>query len=823
MSHATSNGRLLAASLACLFLGALPATANDIHEQGLGASSWDYIKDAGQPTEHSLGTGFITDNTYAAQKVHHVAIYLQRIGSPENTCVVLAIRAVYTGPDLTFKCVPASNIPTTVNWVDFVLDTPLPITPGGTYFLYARYYGSCDTCIKMFWNNGNSYRDANWPTTKYGQDGTSFWQASNTDVTFLLAVDHSPLMVTDAATAITNAGATLNGRNTDDSGTIPNTYYDYGTSTLYGQRTPSSTCPQSSTTPCPRTVTGLQASTLYHFRICGDNTVGGLQCGSDRSFTTAAVPAPANDAFASATTITDAASQFQYVYSIHESTAGATLQGSENTACGASPGVFTRSVWFRFVPKHTGKARISTWGSDYNTVLAAYTGTSLPTNTAGQVACSNDSAGSLQSHLEFTCVMGQEYRIQVGGVGSAAGTLLLQASGCLDFYMDPVAAPRNPYCVESALEKKRFDVLYVHPNDMPDLYAQRLPRIREQIQEANGFLHQEGLMPEAGGRNVDYRVKCTLGVIDVADVAANIPSTGDLPAELTRLGYNDVDLKYVIWYEKRDDCGFGSAIGAPGYPPTTDELYPNAPVNGGTGGTTWAWVNCDESSHGAGDFLHEIGHALGAVKASATHHDVPFSGHCADKRSALCDDNYAYTTCSALRYDCGFDDYFNLNPHPGDYLFTHWNQGHRYNKFLQFGPAPANDNFASRTAVASGFTQTLSTTDASHEAAGVPSVYATEPTSAACGQQTNTVWYQFTAPRAGTLSVNTAGSSFDTTLAVFTGSALDALTLKACNNNAPGVTTSAVSLAATSGTTYQIQAGGSNGATGSLHFQLTFT
>ena len=62
------------------------------------------------------------------------------------------------------------------------------------------------------------------------------------------------------------------------------------------------------------------------------------------------------------------------------------------------------------------------------------------------------------------------------------------------------------------------------------------------------------------------------------------------------------------------------------------------------------------------------------------------------------------------------------------------------------------------------------------------------------------VWYQFTAPVAGLLIVDTFGSDFDTGLAIYTGSC-DALTEVACNDDTGGVT-SQVILPTTAGATY---------------------
>src|SRR5262249_28048982 len=82
-----------------------------------------------------------------------------------------------------------------------------------------------------------------------------------------------------------------------------------------------------------------------------------------------------------------------------------------------------------------------------------------------------------------------------------------------------------------------------------------------------------------------------------------------------------------------------------------------------------------------------------------------------------------------------------------------------------------------------------------------------------------TVWCAFTPTVSGTVAIDTFGSSVDTVLAVYTGSALPTLNLVTCNDNTASGTTaqqSRVTFPATAGTTYRVQVGGYNSAFGSL-------
>ena len=122
---------------------------------------------------------------------------------------------------------------------------------------------------------------------------------------------------------------------------------------------------------------------------------------------------------------------------------------------------------------------------------------------------------------------------------------------------------------------------------------------------------------------------------------------------------------------------------------------------------------------------------------------------------------------------------------------------------------PVNDKFASAaTCTGSSFSVTGSNVGASAEVG--------EPNHAAVSGG-KSVWWTWTATSNGTLTVNTAGSTYDTTLAVYTGSAVNALALLGANDDQSSlVRTSIVAVPVVTGTTYRIAVDGYNGATGSI-------
>ncbi|MCX6953909.1 MAG: S8 family serine peptidase, partial [Verrucomicrobia bacterium] len=76
------------------------------------------------------------------------------------------------------------------------------------------------------------------------------------------------------------------------------------------------------------------------------------------------------------------------------------------------------------------------------------------------------------------------------------------------------------------------------------------------------------------------------------------------------------------------------------------------------------------------------------------------------------------------------------------------------------------------------------------------------------------LWWEWTPSTTASVRLTTTGSAYDTLLAVYTGSALNALTLVAANDNDGTALTSRIDFTAQKGVTYQICVDGRNGASG---------
>jgi hypothetical protein len=101
---------------------------------------------------------------------------------------------------------------------------------------------------------------------------------------------HPPVVTTNPATTVATFSATLNGSlNPRRSTTTVD--FQYGPTTSYGHTTPVQTQTGNTFRLISANISGLTASTTYHFRIVAHDT-GGTSFGSDRTFTTLTVTGP---------------------------------------------------------------------------------------------------------------------------------------------------------------------------------------------------------------------------------------------------------------------------------------------------------------------------------------------------------------------------------------------------------------------------------------------------------------------------------------------------------------------------------------------------
>ncbi|MBH0237861.1 S8 family serine peptidase [Methylobrevis albus] len=125
-------------------------------------------------------------------------------------------------------------------------------------------------------------------------------------------------------------------------------------------------------------------------------------------------------------------------------------------------------------------------------------------------------------------------------------------------------------------------------------------------------------------------------------------------------------------------------------------------------------------------------------------------------------------------------------------------------------PPPPNDNFAAArtlTIPAAGILSLTGSNRGSSAESGEP-------------YSTATVWFRFRAAAAGTWQIDTNGSNYDTKLGVYRGTAVNALTAIAQDDDGGDGVNSLVRFNAVANTLYYVQVGGFNGSTGNFTLRI---
>ena len=157
----------------------------------------------------------------------------------------------------------------------------------------------------------------------------------------------------------------------------------------------------------------------FRWRVGTDHSVGGPGAFIDTIDLTHFSEPPANDNFANAQPILGTSGV------INGSNLGATREPNEPKHAGIEG---TGSVWFRWQAPNSGKFAFTTFGSASRTLLAVYTGTSLPgvlvaSNAEDEIACFGPPN---YSGLSFDAVGGTTYHIAVDNRSSNSGNVRLR-------------------------------------------------------------------------------------------------------------------------------------------------------------------------------------------------------------------------------------------------------------------------------------------------------------------------------------------------------------------------------------------------------------
>lgn len=499
--------------------------------------------------------------------------------------------------------------------------------------------------------------------------------------------------------------------------------------------------------------------------------------------------APGNDNFAAATVLDPSG------FDVPVDTIDATSEPGEPNHY--SPHTARHTVWYRWTPDTTRAIRISTANSDFDTVLAVYTGSSLTTLT--RVDSADDSpdpmdptwSAILDTTLIVHGVAGTTYSIAVDGYGpNAFGTSTLRSDPTRPLVLDTY-----PY------DGARFPL----PPTLEVEVGHEAPRSGRSMQ-------------------VEFEV-CSISVVEHSCVdgggtliASGTSSSGILPGDYGDWDPPPASFGTYYWHARAvDDLGLaGTWSDSMSFEIVAD--VPDVPWLGSPGPAATASgrpLLTAYAEHPRETALMQAEFEL------CTAAPLP---------AQTCTDAGGSVLASGLNVEGPQPPYWTATWSPSTTLApgaafwrarviddasitSDWAAA----RAITIVAGPANDDFAN----AEVLTGTSATANGSN---GLATVETGEPPTLS---NTRSLWYAWTAPANGSVRFDSCGSTFDGMVAAYTGSSVGALTLiDADDDGCAGLggynNGGIVQFTVTAGTTYRLRTGGYGSAAGNVTVNLSF-
>lgn len=459
------------------------------------------------------------------------------------------------------------------------------------------------------------------------------------------------------------------------------------------------------------------------------------------------------------------------------SSLGATAEPGESGHAGSAA---SASVWWTWVAPDSGPVIIDTLGSDFDTRLAVYAGDEV--GALAPVAANDDAPGLPTSAVAFAAVQGTRYRIAVDGYLGAAGDVRLRIR--LPVLPTAPAIVRQPLSITvpgDTVEPLAFRVLAT--GSLPLEFRWQ----RGGLDLPAGTNASLALAPFSAALAGNYRVIISnpFGSVTSSVVALTV---------IAETGHDRFADRIVI-------PGVAFAGGAHNLGATTEA---GEPVHAGvTSGASlwWAWTAPDSglvlvdttgSTNLAGAVLDTV---LAVYTGTVLDTLTPVVANDDQTLDVVVSSRVYFRATAGVTYLLAAAGRTQPDGTPAAGFVA-----------LNLELGPDNDHFANALPFPAGVTQVFDHNVGATEEPGEPDH------SGNLGGKS--VWWSWVAPGEGTYALDTVGSGIDTVLAVYTGDAVDALTLIGEDDNRSDDGASLVKFAATEGTTYRIVVDGYTGTNG---------
>ena len=492
---------------------------------------------------------------------------------------------------------------------------------------------------------------------------------------------------------------------------------------------------------------------------------------------------------------------------------GSTYSGESTLTCASS---FFSPHWYKITPTTATVLKISTEGSDFDTVLGVWKGgseNSLETN----IQC-NDDASDKEKYSKVTTILqaGQTYYIQAGSFDDKGGNLVLN--------------------IEEGQISKRANLTGAE-------LISALP-FEEVLTDEIGVMQPDEVSPSCGTEvnnplwwKVDTAVT---GAIEFSTSGSNYDTVLSVwegeSHPLTEVGCNDdasegnfsvlpVSLAAGKTYYVRVG-GFNSALGethlkAEAYVPPANDNLENAiqiksipfeeesTIKGASAESEETNPSCAESAGNATwwQYTPKADTNL-QFKVEATGFDAVISIHEGNTHPLTelsCMDKAGADETETAVLNAKADQTYFIR------VATYTGTGGNVKISARTLAPITNDNLGSATLITNiPYTIELENTSASAEEG---------ESNADCGNEdTNSLWWKYVARTNAEITISTVDSDFDTVLSVWQGST-HPLTQAACNDDDEGLQ-SKLTISTEAGKTYYIRASGVRGVTGNLKLKV---
>jgi len=529
---------------------------------------------------------------------------------------------------------------------------------------------------------------------------------------------------------------------------------------------------------------------------------------------------PDNDGCAAALEITG------FSYSDTTDTTLATCSDAADPTPVCGNGSNGKNVFYHWTAPGAGTVTVDTFGSDYDTILSVWSGSCGGFTSLG---C-NDDTGGTQSKIVYGVSAGEsltfmvsayqndggdlsfhfDFKPHAAGNDTCAGATVITATPYSDT-TDITAATNDPsdpnHACGMGTPTRSVFYRWTAPADgtvRADTFGSTFDTVLSAYTGSCGGLVSQACSDDEPGYG--FQSKVGLPVTAGTTLTFMVSSLGASTSP-----YLAFHLEFSAIAPPHDSCGNAKVVGSSSYTDVTNSYGATAspgepqPGCGNLSNAKSVWYRFTPPADGTVT-ADTIGSVYDTILAA-------YSGACGALTAVPggCNDDYqppARTSLLQIPVTGGTVYFFQVSAYEGDGGATTFH--------LEYAPSPPpNDGCGSATIVPGFPWSDIVYTVAATMDPGEPA--------SPCGNGSamNSVWYRFTAPASGALSLDTFGSIYDTILSVWSGDC-GALSAETCNDDAPGTTQSSLTMQVDKGSTHRIRISSYAGGGGTMQLNLQF-